>query len=297
MSEIFLITAPRDKTPKKAIYTLLEALDCKKWIIGKERGKNGYEHWQIRVETSSGEFFERWSKVLPHSHIEKSTHNWSDSYERKEGCFWTYCDTNDVRIERFGDLRPWQKQALKALRTQNDRQVDVWYDHQGNHGKSWLCGHLHETGKACVVPRDWTNASEIVNFLVHNYNNEGIVVIDIPRSTTIPKGFYETIEMVKDGLLGTTKWEGKMRNIRGVKVLIFTNHFLDRTKLSVDRWRFYEVTTVQKWHDSKPYTTVITPEMRKKNREIIEQASKQAMEILERGGLAPPLNPPVIGAE
>ena len=84
--------------------------------------------------------------------------------------------------------------------------------------------------------------AEITNYLVHNYADEGIIVIDIPRETKVPTGFYATIEMIKDGLIGSTKWEGKMRNIRGTKVIIFTNHKLDRDKLSHDRWRFNYIT-------------------------------------------------------
>ena len=150
-----------------------------------------------------------------------------------------------VRMERFGKPRGWQETALKRLRTQNDRQVDVWYDPIGNRGKSWLAGHLYEKGKACVVPRDWTQASEITNYLIHNYNDEGIIVIDIPRESPIPKGFYACVEMIKDGLIASTKWEGKMRNIRGVKILILTNKKLDADGLSKDRWRFNYTNALQ----------------------------------------------------
>ena len=134
-------------------------------------------------------------------------------------------------------IHPYGINNRGTVPSENDRQVDVWYDPIGNRGKSWLAGHLFETGQACVVPRDWTNPSEITNYLVHNYQDEGIIVIDIPRETGIPKGFYATVEMIKDGLIGTTKWEGKMRNIRGVKIMIMTNHMLDLKKLSKDRWR------------------------------------------------------------
>lgn len=253
--QTFMLTIPRT-VPKRAIMKMIEVNDCKRWIVAKETGHGGYEHWQIRLQTSNDNFCKyeertivtvgngkRKTKIktgwiadhIPEAHVEECQDKWE--YERKEGRFWTSDDRKEILIERFGKPKGWQETAIKRLKTQNDRQVDVWYDPIGNRGKSWLAGHLFETKQACVVPRDWTNPSEICNYLVHNYDNEPIIVIDIPRETGIPKGFYATVEMIKDGLIGTTKWEGRMRNIRGVKIIVLTNHQMDLKKLSRDRWR------------------------------------------------------------
>lgn len=239
MVKVMMLTVPQT-VHKKAIRTIIESHDCKKWIVARERGKGGYGHWQIRVETSDDHFFKAVKAVIPQAHIEESP-KWQTKYERKEGYFWQYNDTNAVRQERFGEPRDWQKQAIASVRRQNDRQVDVWYDPIGNRGKSWLAGHLYETGQACIVPRDWTTPSEILNYLIHNYNDEGLIIIDIPRESKIPSGFYATVEMIKDGIIGSTKWEGSIRNIRGVKVMIMTNHMMDLTKLSKDRWRLHGI--------------------------------------------------------
>nr|QRV62028.1 replication associated protein [ssDNA virus sp.] len=226
--------------PKRALMTIIEKWDVKQWIIAKERGKNGYEHWQCRFEISGDmeKFFEWCKNHMESAHVEQSTAEWTDKYERKEGRFWEKYDTNEVLIQRFGKMKKWQRTCLERARTQNDRQVDVWYDPRGNRGKSWLVGALFERNLACVVPRDWKNPSEALNYLCRNYDNQGMIVIDIPRATKIGNDFYEMVEMVKDGLISSTKWEGQMRNIRGVKVIIFTNHKLDQEKLSKDRWRW-----------------------------------------------------------
>ena len=231
----YMLTIPRT-VHKRVIRIMIEVNDCKKWVIGKETGRNGYRHWQVRLQTSNQAFFDWCKTMIPSAQVEEAQDVWD--YERKEGRFWCSNDTVEVRKERFGQPIGWQRRALKRLRTQNDRQVDVWYDQYGNRGKSWLAGHLFETGKACVVPRDWTKASEITNYLIHNYNDEGLVVIDIPRESPIPKEFYACVEMIKDGLIASTKWEGRMKNIRGVKVLILTNKKMDAEGLSKDRWRF-----------------------------------------------------------
>nr|QBP37123.1 replication associated protein [Porcine associated porprismacovirus] len=225
---------------KRALEIMLEKFDAKRWIIAKECGRSGYEHWQIRAEIS-GETDDLFSWCQNHGlscHLEQSTAEWTDKYERKEGRFWTWADSNEILIQRFGDLLPWQKRCLERARTQNDRQIDVWYDPHGNRGKSWLAGAFFERNLACIVPRDWKNPSEALNYICRNYENQGLIMIDIPRATKIGNDLYEIIEMIKDGLISSTKWEGQMRNIRGVKVVVFTNTKLDQEKLSKDRWRW-----------------------------------------------------------
>lgn len=56
MVTTYMLTIPRT-VPKKAIRIMLEVNDCKKWIVAKETGRGGFEHWQIRLETSNKEFF------------------------------------------------------------------------------------------------------------------------------------------------------------------------------------------------------------------------------------------------
>nr|WCR62165.1 MAG: replication associated protein [Smacoviridae sp.] len=239
-----MITAPRT-VPKRVWKIMLDKWDVKKYVVGFETGKHGYLHYQIRLRVSGTGFDEWILRYVPIAHIERATDtDRGYDYERKEGRFISSEDRVDVRKQRFGEPRGWQKDAVKALRTQNDREVDVWYDPIGNRGKSWLCGHLFETGKAMVVPRDWTKASEITNYICLNYHGQDAIVIDIPKDAKIPAEFYKTIEILKDGLIGSVKWEGKMINIRGVAIAIFTNTKLDPDGLTKDRWRFHYITTM-----------------------------------------------------
>lgn len=228
------------KVHKRMIQEMLWANDAKKWIVAMETGRNGYEHWQIRVQVSNDSFFDWVHEMIPWAHVEEAEDRWT--YERKEGCYWCSWDTPEIRQERFGQPQGWQRRALKRARTQSVREVDIWYDPVGSRGKSWLAGHLMETGEGLLVPRDWGTASEISNFLYHNYDGQPYVIIDIPRDKKVPDDFYTVVEMVKDGFVGSVKWEGGIRNIRGVKVIVFTNHKLDPKRLSQDRWRFNYIT-------------------------------------------------------
>ena len=235
--ETYMLTIPRN-VHKRTLMIMIEQNDCKRWIIAKEEGKNGYLHWQIRLQTSNDKFFEWVKMFIPTAHIEKAQDKWE--YERKEGKYWGSDDTTEIRAMRFGTLRENQKRVLKALERQNDRQVMVWYDKAGKQGKSWLVGHLWETGKACYVPPTMSTPKEIIQWVHSAYKGEGLIVIDIPRSWSWSEALYTVIETVKDGLVYDPRYSANMRNIRGVKVLVMSNNKPKVGKLSADRWVIWE---------------------------------------------------------
>lgn len=246
-----MMTLPRKylKSGRKWI-EYFESIDCHKWIIALEHGKGGLEHWQIRFkvrgcDTKEGKmkFFEQWKAMCNEVHIE-FTENWCD-YERKEGNFVCSDDSRQVLGLRFGSMRPIQQRIIDIVGTQNDREIDVFLDKKGNHGKTWLSLHLYERGQGLLVPRYCTTAREISNYVCSTYKGERYIIIDIPRASKIRPDLYEALEELKDGAVFDPRYTGRMRNIRGAKVLIFTNNPLDTKKLSADRWRLHGITDKQ----------------------------------------------------
>lgn len=235
MVQTWMITAPRSGTSKREIYEIFNQTDAKKWIIAKETGKGGYEHWQIRVTASRPDFFDYVGDRCPRWHIEKAqTDEWE--YERKEGRYWTSDDTTEIRICRFGNLRPNQIKVLDRLKQQSVREIDVYLDSHGSRGKTFLSIHLWERGEALVVPRSATTPEKLSAFVCSAYKGEPIIIIDIPRASKPSTALYECMEEIKDGLVFDHRYSGRTRNIRGVKLLVFTNHKLDLKQLSDDRW-------------------------------------------------------------
>lgn len=232
-----MLTIPR-KVPKKILKIMLETNDCKKWVIAMETGHGGYDHYQVRLQTSNDGFFEWTKNYIPTAHVEKAQDAWE--YERKEGHYWTSWDTNEIRSCRFGCLTKAQRGIMRALREQNDRQIDVLVDKRGNWGKSWLARHLYETGEAFLVPPTVKDVQGIVQWIASGYNNESIVIIDIPRSWKWSEQLYTAIETIKDGMVYDTRYHAQMRDIWGVKVLVFTNEMPKVSALSADRWRIKE---------------------------------------------------------
>lgn len=244
MSKWWMITAPRkhEKYPFswKHIHEILNFNDCKKWIVAEETGKNGYQHYQIRLETSNKEFFEYMQLYFPFCHVEEAAVQNFD-YERKEGRYWTSEDTYEIRQCRFGHPNERQIRILRNLDSQSVRQVDVWYDPDGSKGKSWLAVHLWEVGKAMVVPRAQCTPERLSAFICSAYKGEPYIIIDLPRASKPKETLYEAMEEIKDGLVFDHRYEGKTRNIRGVKLVVFTNHKLELKKLSYDRWRLHGI--------------------------------------------------------
>lgn len=220
--------------------------DCHKWIIALEHGAGGLVHWQLRfsmrgldTKDSRQNYFDNFKRLFPQAHME-FTENWCD-YERKEGFFVSSDDSKAVLGVRFGVPTRTQKELLCLLKHQSDREITVVYDNKGNHGKSWLALHLWEKGRALLVPRYCTTARALSQFICSAYRGQPIIIIDIPRAGKPNRDLYETMEEIKDGAVFDERYTGSMRDIRGVKLLVFTNQKLDNRMLSYDRWRIYGI--------------------------------------------------------
>lgn len=241
--QTWMLTGPRT-IHKKEIRELFEQCDVKEYIIAMETGKGGYEHWQIRCKASRPDFLTYVHDREPKFHIEKAETE-SMEYERKEGRFWTSEDTKEIRQCRFGRLgdngKIWQRQLMKRLKKQSVREIDVVLDPSGNKGKSFATVHLWEVGEALVVPRNQTTAERVSGFICSAWKGEWLIIIDIPRSGKPSKALYETMEEIKDGLVFDWRYAGRTRNIRGTKLVVFTNEPLNLKGLSNDRWKLHGI--------------------------------------------------------
>lgn len=238
MTQWYMLTIPKTATSKRQIRILFDECDVKKWIIGIEKGKGGYEHYQIRLESSRPDFFDYFHDRVPQAHIMKAESQ-DIKYERKEGRFWKHDDSTDILKCRFGKPRKQQQRALEALRRTNDREIVVWYDNEGRIGKSWLCGHLWETGKSYYVPPITASPSAMVQDIASDYINNGwrdYIIIDIPRAWKWTDALSTALESVKDGLIKELRYRSQTINIRGCKILVMTNSTPIIDDLSRDRW-------------------------------------------------------------
>lgn len=254
MTTTFMLTVPAADMGLEQWLNLFRDWNAKKWVLGLEQGSGGYRHWQARVRLSGAaeraftgifnevvvvKFFDWMKQHYPRAHIEEANdEEWE--YERKEGRYLTSEDTPEIIRMRYGKLRDHQRRFLNLVNTQNDRQVDVLVDPKGSWGKSWLVGHMYETGQGFWVPPTTDSVNTMIKDIASGYRGEKYILIDIPRSWKWSDQLYTAIEMLKDGIVYDTRYASKRRNIRGVKVVCFTNVMPKITALSLDRWRITE---------------------------------------------------------
>nr|WCR62286.1 MAG: replication associated protein [ssDNA virus sp.] len=240
MSTNLMFTHPNGKFWKAQFRKMIDELDVHKWVVGFEVGKDGYRHLQGRLRVSMGETeaFMAVKKYLPMAHIEKCSDTWE--YERKSGRFLSSEDTPEIRAVRFGQPRDEQVYWMTKAEDQGNRGITVVFDKQGNHGKSWLCNWLFERNIGFYVPPTIDTVKGMIQWIASGYDHEPFIVIDIPRSWKWSEQLYVAIESIKDGLVYDTRYHSQIRNIRGVKVIVFTNEYPKLGKLSEDRWDIIE---------------------------------------------------------
>lgn len=231
-----MLTAPDTWSNRVNLFRFLKEKDSHKWLVGYETGKGGYKHIQARFNVSMGkdDAFLCLKMLIPQAHLEECSDVWD--YEAKGGVFVSSDDTKEMRQTRFGVPNFQQRCWLAECHNNNDREVTVVYDPAGSHGKSWLCNHLFETRTGFIVPPTIDTVKGMMQWIASGYKGETYLVIDIPRTLKWSDELYIAIESIKDGLVYDTRYNARMRNIRGVKVLIFTNTRPRIDALSKDRW-------------------------------------------------------------
>lgn len=246
----YMGTISAEKWNIDGIKAALRNLDVKEAYIGNEVGKGGFKHYQFAIDCG-GDLLEYASDNNLGWHIENCV-SWDESvqYCRKTG---NYVYLGNSREERYYNwakgrgLLPIWKYALSKLASQNDRQIDIWIDTEGGHGKSFTNYLLQRRGFAFCVDGD----KRLIENIAMNFDNEPIMVVDIPRAETIDTDLVKTLENLKNGIVATGKYQGSKKYFRGTKILVFTNHYIPSEvykKLTEDRWRKH---SVKAWEEQK----------------------------------------------
>lgn len=131
------------------------------------------------------------------------------------------------------ELRPWQLGLESVLDTEpNDRQI-LWYtDEQGNAGKSFMCSYiLDKYPDAQLIPPG--KEADMAHTIC---TTTRIFLFDIPRSKT--EFFsYAILEQLKNRQVFSPKYQSRVKSLHHQPhVIVFSNEYPDRSKLSEDRW-------------------------------------------------------------
>jgi hypothetical protein len=123
-------------------------------------------------------------------------------------------------------LRAWQIKVHDELMQQNKRQILFVIDRRGGQGKSTLARYLMQQYRGTHLSLTNIDKSNDLNHILSK-QKAGLqsVVFDFPRNCRPSRFPWDTIEGLKNGILGSGKYDGNMVFFPGsVKVAVFTNH-------------------------------------------------------------------------
>lgn len=238
----YVATISADSWKEHLVVRLLQLLDLHEAYLGREVGARGFRHYQCCIDCAGD--LERF--VSEHDlgwHVEECV-SWNNAvnYCRKTDDYRYIGDSiEECEYDRIRDraVNIVGTRIDKHLHDQNDRQISVCVDTVGGTGKS-THGYLNvRRGEWFAVPRTAETPVRIMDYIAMHYDNESVIWIDLPRSRVVDTSLAECLEDIKDGLIASSKYEGRMRLIRGVKVLVTTNHWVEKSAyrmLSADRW-------------------------------------------------------------
>jgi hypothetical protein len=132
----------------------------------------------------------------------------------------------------FEPREGWQSNLWTTCCTVPDPRAVLWYyDSAGNTGKSWFANSCPD---AYIV----TGGKHADIFYAYKF--EKIVIFDWPRDHE-DRFPYGVVEAFKNGYFLSTKYEVKRVKFAVPHVIVFSNFYPDRIKLSQDRWEINEI--------------------------------------------------------
>lgn len=235
----------------------------KKWVFQKEKGDEGYVHWQVRgslyKKRRQKDVIENFGELLWNAHwsptsttVHKGNHfNYVMKADTRVEGPWK--DTDDIfedppvltrQLKKFYEHNPypWQSKVRELVQRVDDRWITCIVDPGANKGKSVLVEALEYERLAYEVP-PMTCMEDIMQCCMC-LKPQKAYCIDMPRSMKKEKlaSFYAGIEALKNGVMYDKRHFFKKRRIDRPQILVFTNTLPDFSLLSLDRWQVYFVT-------------------------------------------------------
>ena len=162
--------------------------------------------------------------------------------------FEVMADSRPTRELEGHELYPWQVGLLDHLTndTPCDREIIFVVDTVGDTGKSWFCR------KMLTQQREHTQlmlpaAMSAMAFALEETTT--LLLVDCPRQRQ-DCFQYDFLEHVKNGLVMSSKYESRMKQLGKCHVVVFMNHTPDKDKLSLDRLRIINVDNALKTNPS-----------------------------------------------
>lgn len=139
-------------------------------------------------------------------------------------------------------LRPWQSQLMREIdQLVDDDRVVLWVmDAKGGSGKTWFTKFLYRQDPDGTAWLQNGKTSDLIKIISEQVFGLHRVLIDLCRSNE-ERINWDAIERIKNGMIMSTKYEVEATIIDSPTVICFANFEPDLKKLSLDRWKVYEI--------------------------------------------------------
>lgn len=228
-----------DRDGFEKVGAMFESLGADRYVIGEEVGESGYQHYQCRVVFKTEKDWNHLINVFAGIGHVSPTQVRDFKYCEKEGKFYR---SWEKVLNKYADLKllQWQGETVAELRDQNEREVTVIVDTEGNHGKSWLRKYLQVNNICQYIPQ-MDDAKDIMRIAMKKAGKG--YCFDLPRADSDRRNreMWRAIEQIKDGYLYEDRYSFQEMWIDPPKILVFTNDMPPMETLSKDRWRIWEI--------------------------------------------------------
>lgn len=164
---------------------------------------------------------DNWNEVLKINETKKYLKYAKEVFKTKE----------TIKPQEGITLRPFQQQIIDIINQPADDRSIYWvYDDEGGIGKTFISKYLVSNYKAFYF-RPAKGAD-----ILYTYNNQEIVILDIPRCIDEQYINWGILEQLKDGIIFSGKYEGKqLYRSNNAHVIVMSNHLPPQGVFSNDR--------------------------------------------------------------
>lgn len=219
--------------------------ECSWAVYQHEIGESGTPHLQGAISLKKkGRPIEIFKIKEIHWEKMRGTPEEAVAYCTKEdtrnGSIFTHGDIPEVEVltYRKDGWYPWQQEIIGLCDRAPKERVVYWiYDPDGCRGKSTICKYLAIEKGAFVCGGE---CKDILYGIASLKTKPKIVCIDVPRSS-YGKISYKAIELIKNGMFYSGKYESKMVVFNVPHVFVFANEMPEEGKLTADRYCYIDL--------------------------------------------------------
>lgn len=228
--------------------TVIDLFSEVEYVFQKERGEGGMIHFQgvIRYKNprdNVGDLFQychwercrNWRAAI--KYCSKVDSRIAGPWTNIEGL--KYRATIKNPLDGY-ELYEWQKQVLEIVDGEiDDRKVYWFWDENGCSGKTSLAKHICMTRSAVYL----NGCSKDVLFAVSKLLEDRDIRVAVFGLARQDKSYvsYRSLEILKDGIGFSGKYESGMMLFNSMHVIVFANFAPDLAGLSIDRWEIVKI--------------------------------------------------------